>query len=246
MSRFLLFGACLLPFLANAVSGSVLVNGGFESVEPIGTFWPDQYGDWNGDGGTVVTAENGISPLEGNRMLRFDYGAPSSFGATNLGASQVEQLVDASLFGDVSSGIVKIQASAWFNRIAGDSQTDTEFSIALTARSGNPINYPADKESEPGGLAFAITTFLSDSDVSTWEKASVHLVLPSNTDFVSIQVVAVENVFNDFSGVEFDGHYADNVVLNRAVPEPSTVAIWTVFGVVGLSISRRRLQRYVA
>lgn len=194
----------------NLLAGANL---GFETVEPIGTSWPNQFNDWNGDRATIVESENGIVPYAGARMLRFDYAAPRPYTATNLAGSQTEQLMDASLFGDVRSGTATVTATAWFNRVAGDSHTDTQFSIYLSAYSGSPSSYPRNKENKDGFLKSEVVEVFTDDDPRTWEMGTVSLTLPSNTSFISLQLIAVENIYNDYSGVEFDGHYADRVTL---------------------------------
>ena len=229
---------------ASVAEAGLLVNPGFETVEPIGTFWPNRFGDWNGDRATVVEAEKGITPLEGIRMLRFDYAAPHPYGATNLGASQVLQLIDGSKLGDLSSGTVTYEVSAWFNRVAGDSQTDTLFMLELQARTGSPSSFPSDNESGRGLLARNAVYLYSDDDPTTWEYLSTTLVLPAATDFAVVQLAAIENVYNDTWGavVEFDGHFADQVSLSRfnAVPEPQSLAVWMVLcgGIIVFSFAR--------
>ena len=204
----------------NLLAGANL---GFETVEPIGTFWPNQLNDWNGDFGSIVELENGITPLEGSRMLRFDSAAPTP-SATNLGASQVEQLIDPSSLGDVSSGTLTVTASAWFNRVAGDSQTDSEFFIRLLASDRSPSTYPSDKEAGRFG-PIELTFITTDDDPATWEKASVNLTLPATTTFIALEVAAIENVFNDYRGVEYDGHYADRVTIVGENRPPTLDAI---------------------
>ena len=52
-------------------------------------------------------------------------------------------------------------------------------------------------------------------------------MLPTNADYLAVRVTASENIFNDNSFPEFDGHYADNVSLqvNNAVPGPCSFAL---------------------
>jgi hypothetical protein len=64
----------------------------------------------------------------------------------------------------------------------------------------------------------------TDSDTSTWEMAATQLLIPTNTDFLAIQVLAIEDVYNDTFGTEFDGHYCDMVTL-KIVPEPATLGL---------------------
>jgi hypothetical protein len=75
--------------------------------------------------------------------------------------------------------------------------------------------------------------------LATWEELSIDLILPSNTDFVAIRVDAFEDVFNDLTTGEFDGHFADAVSLvTYVVPEPAT-GLLLACGLAMLSVRRR-------
>lgn len=78
-------------------------------------------------------------------------------------------------------------------------------------------------------------TLFSDGDPLTWENISVDLILPIETDFIAIDVLAGENIFNDASGEEFDGHYADAVSLT-IIPEPATLLL---VGLGALTLRRK-------
>ena len=64
------------------------------------------------------------------------------------------------------------------------------------------------------------------------------LELPANTDFVSIRILAFENVYEDATGVEFDGHYADGLSMT-IVPEPGTFLLVAMGGAAFLRKRRR-------
>jgi sugar lactone lactonase YvrE len=190
-------------------------NGGFETLEPVspGTDppWPDAFADvWQGDEAAIVTMQDGITPFEGTQMLQF-ISAQFAGGAGPNGGSNMWQIVDA-------PSVLPSQAiaTARFNRVAGDAQTDTAFSLTLVAVSGDPSDFPTKAENSDF-LAVAQTDILTGGDIATWEWVTTTLVLPANTDYVGIQIASSENVFNDTSGTEFDGHYADDVQLAFAL-----------------------------
>ena len=54
--------------------------------------------------------------------------------------------------------------------------------------------------------------------------AAAGIRLPKNTDFLVIQLLAAENVFNDLNGVEFDGHYADSTFVTLVRDPPAKFA----------------------
>jgi hypothetical protein len=98
------------------ISGATIQNGGFETIEvvsPGGLIpWPDDPSDkWEGDEAEIVTAENGITPTEGTRMLHF-LSAASQAGAGLNGSSNMWQLLNAP-----GSLPTTITATARFNRI---------------------------------------------------------------------------------------------------------------------------------
>ena len=81
----------------------------------------------------------------------------------------------------------------------------------LFAYAGGPSTFPQQRE-DLTHLATADAVIFSDGDLETWELASVDFALPLGTDFVGIEVIAGENIFNNVStGPEYDGHFADDV-----------------------------------
>jgi len=217
------------------ISGNLLVNPGFETVEGIDTERPSTFGDWAHDGATIVTAENGISPHGGQRMLRFDF--TSSIGPTiqRVGANIV-QLVDMAPFAaDIATGRVRADASYFVNRVAGGPMTDTRFDVQIAAYDGVPADFNANVESP---LDQSILIHFSDADTVTWEMIGTSLLVPTTTTYLAVTVTATENVFNDDTLPEFDGHFGDDVspVLSllpessAAVPEPSFA--WLAVAVV--------------
>lgn len=196
-----------------------LINGNFENPESTTGGAPNAFGYWQGDWSQIVTAENSIVPFD-DRMLKFIYtdSISSPIGGIN---SEVVQLVDVSPFSSlIASGGAIARVSADFNRVSGDSQTDSKFGIEVHAHSGSPSSW-----------SFALTPlaskevdFLSDGEVRTWEELQADLLVPVGTDYLAVSVKAEQNVFRDSSDPEFDGHYVDNVRL-AIVPEPLTAAL---------------------
>lgn len=223
-----------------ATAANLCINPGFETAESTSIIGfpgvPSSYGDWGGDQSQIVAAENGISPRDGAAMLRFD--ATGNSVDALLNTSQVYQLVDVSLHSTlISSGSAIANLTAWFNRVDFDSQTDTGFSVSIFALSGDPSGFQAQLvnatylDRQSGGLA-------SDADPASWEPAFATMAIPSATDYLAIQLTASENVVNDGTVPEFDGHYADSVSL-EIIPESST-ALVSAIGVLMLAGALRR------
>ena len=85
---------------ATVAHANLITNPGFETYETIHIFGfpglPTVYGDWGGDPGTIVGAENGISPAGGAQMLRFD--ATGNYPDPYLTHCQIYQLIDISSY----------------------------------------------------------------------------------------------------------------------------------------------------
>lgn len=195
-----------------------VTNPGFEMFEITNEFsWPTTFGDWLGDDSEIVTEENGIVPFEGSQMLHFISARMKKNDPNELIASDMFQLIDMSMFSsDIATGLVTASASGYFNRVTGNAETDTAFFIDIFAFTGTPDLFP-EKYDNGNWLAFARERIYSDSDPNTWEPVFVNLLLPTDTDFIAVHIFPLENVVNDTSGVEFDGHYADMVQLGIKV-----------------------------
>jgi hypothetical protein len=208
---------CLLVLSAPFCLANLITNPGFEVMEATDNKYPYTYGDWEGDISEIVISENGITPLEGSNMLHFIYAA-GDYGPHTTVASQVRQTIDISAYADlIASGNAVAQLSGFFNRILGDAQTDTQFTVRIDAFAGEVSDY-VNLARNQEQLAFSKADIFSDADTSTWEMAETELLIPTGTDFLAIQVQAVENIYNDTSGTEFDGHYCDEVCLQIKLP----------------------------
>lgn len=215
---------------------NLVTNNGFEIAESTQGSWPSTYGDWNGDHSSIIVGPtSGITPLEGSYMLNLK-GTSHGTSASSAGACEVPQLIDVSQFaGLIASGQALVSASAYFNRVAGDAQTDTAFGIQIYAHQGNPSSYPSNRENGWWLLNKRADIF-TDADPATWEQSQLFTLLPTNTTYIAIQMTAYENIYNDTSGIEFDGHFVDQVSL-QITPEPATVVL---LGVGGLMLRKRR------
>ena len=228
----------------SSVEADLITNPGFETFENTSVIGypglPSTYGDWGGDKSAIVSAENGITPY-GTQMLRFD--ATGNSACCTLNSGEVYQWVDLSAYStEIATGQATASLSAWFNRVAGDSQTDTSFTVYMWAMRGIPpspynTNFRDDYLAlEGGGVAGG-----SDANPGTWEQAAADMLLPAGTSYLVVRLTAYENVWNDCYFPEFDGHYADNVSLTISqVPIPG--AIWLLgsglLGIIGLRRKR--------
>jgi hypothetical protein len=179
-----------------------LVDGGFEENDPAVGPYVDDFGIWCHDSCSVVGPENGIVPLAGSRMLRFDATRPGGAGST-IGCD-VHQFVKLCETPETMTAHV----TARFNRVPGDAETDREFRIRIYACTGSPGSFD---QTTP--LEVAVGSVVTDADPLTWESASASMEIPAGADYISVGLTAREDVFNDEVPPEFDGHYCDGVEL---------------------------------
>jgi hypothetical protein len=119
------------------LAANLVMNGGFETADDTSGPLLPVAGDWHGDVTAIVGTQDGITPVEGSKMLVFlgshEFGNPSSSAG-----SQARQVIDLSAYSaQIAAGGASVTGSAFFNRISGDSQTDTLFSIGLIALDGS-------------------------------------------------------------------------------------------------------------
>jgi hypothetical protein len=200
-----LFCAAILGS-ALPVSGNLVVNPSFEFSAPVPDVWPYDYGYWGGDLCAFVPTDQGIVPPDGSQMLQFIYTANAPGPTTT---SQLYQLVDlAPVMSLVRDSVAVATMTALYNRVAGDAETDTQFVSGLRACTGDVSDfYPSNY------IDSAAKSVLTDADPSTWQLVTVEFAIPAETDYLCVGVNANENIRNNSSGTEFDGHYCDQVAL---------------------------------
>lgn len=218
-----------LVLLASAPSAAVasveLTDGSFESPGETSPGMPGAPGYWGGDLCEVVFAEGGVSPHDGARMLRFAGTTPDGPASGSVTCSLCQMIDMRAHSQSIRSGQSRLVAAVYFNRVPGDGLTDTAFSLTVDAFFGDPAGYP-----DPVSVTRtdSITVELgSDGERSTWEMVTAELELPVDTEYVCIILSATEDVFDDGAGVEFDGHYADNAIVDLFVPVGSDDASWS-------------------
>lgn len=236
----ILFGAAAtFGTLAGTAQADLTANGGFETmVETTGTL-PDASGFWRGDMSSIVLGENDINPFEGVSMLRFNN--TSRHGASAAVGAELWQIIDMSSYqAAIRAGNGSVDAGAFFNRVGSSQGTaiDTLFSVGVYAYSGSMDTFPSQWAHSELGSGQA--NLFSDDSVETWQHAGLSLILPEATDFVVIRIGATENMFNDLSGSEFAGHYADGTTFEfHVVPAPSAILCLLPAGLMGIGRRRR-------
>lgn len=206
---------CTAVFESNTatITGNLIMNAGFEQIVAAGTL-PSLAGVWQGDATNTVPAEGGIAPHSGASMLKFI--ATGAQASATLVSSQMWQIVDLRAWSTaIDAGGVRLDANAWFNRVTGGPTTDRRFDLRVLAfdstDAGVPTRYQAN-------AALAVGTTSVDTTGAVWQQGSLQLVLPPLTRVVLVEIYSYEDVLNDAQAPEFDGHYADDVVLTLSLP----------------------------
>ncbi len=216
-------------FGVSRARANLIVNPGFETPVAIRDgLGAATSGEWRGDPAEMVTAQDGIVPPEGERMVQLIASYPGS--AIGYDAA-IWQLIDLTPYRDqIAGGYGMVSATAQFNRVAGDNETDTSLGFFYRTNDHQPTSF---------GGGHVMDTFESDGDVDTWETYTSNFRLPQNTEFLFAGVLAVENVHDDWTSPEFDGHYVDDVSLTfHIIPEPPVLML-LLSGVATLACLRR-------
>ncbi len=221
--------------VAGPALGATITNPSFETGTPV--FASPFVMDWRQDGHAFVTAENGITPAAGNRMLKIlstSYASPTVLQGTAAIGGDVRQIVDLTAPADqamILAGGASVTVSSLFNRVIGPT-VDTQFVIRLEAHT-----------SYSNAQSLLLTTtnttsIFTDANLATWESLSNTLALPASTQYVSIIVSAYEDVVNDPGFPEFHGQYADNLGITL-VPTPGGLGVMAAAGVAAIRRRRR-------
>jgi len=188
---------------------------------------PARPGAWSGDFSRVVAAENGITPKQGRRMLRFlrsDNELPSQAERSYVG--EVAQVIDLRPLRTEFPGAVQmIELTAYFNSVAAPAGVRYEFTVKAAAFRGDVADAPGLWEDHEANGSRSNRSVVADSDVATWQRVAVPLVVPADADFLVLECAVVhKGPQMEHGAAKFPGHYVDQVEVRligsqRAGPE---------------------------
>lgn len=173
---------------------------------------------WGDENSSVVGPENGVTPLEGNGMLRMD--------DDGLTVTQIWQRVDVSTYATgIDAGLATADLSGWFNLPAGFAGGVGSANLGFVNASNVPISGLNLTTVSIGGL---------DGNPLTWQQLlNGSVPVPVGTRILEAQFNYVNATMQGQPG------YVDAADLRLTViPEPTT-GLLMLLGLVAIAIKRR-------
>lgn len=220
MKTLLTLSLIVAAFITVSAKANILVDPGFESnaltsYTNVLTNFPGFAGQWGDEVSTIVTAENGITPSQGVRMLRMD--------DDGISWTQAFQSTDVSAYAaTIDAGGVGINAIAQYNahpQLSGALSNITVFFFSAS-NWGSQIGTPL------------ISNLTLDASPGTWQANLAAGVVPVGTRWLVTQVAYQNASLLGADGVMYPG-YVDAAELWVKVPEPATLGILGL-GALGL------------
>lgn len=219
MKNIITISLIIAVFIAGSATANVLVNPGFEinlltTGNNVLTNFPGFQGIWGPEAGTIVTAENGVTPIQGVRMLRMvDTGSyTQTFQITDITSSA----------GLVDSGGAVINTSALFN-------VDKALSAALGVISVSFFTASTYGSIIPGSPVASLTL---DTSPATWQPISLSSAIPVGTRWILTQVAYQDATLFGIDGQYHPGYVdaADTAI--SQIPEPATLGLLALGGLM--------------
>ena len=105
-----------------------------------------------------------------------------------------------------------VEVSAQFDSIATSPGAKYEFNVKAAAFRGDIADAPRLWEDHEASVSRSDHSVVADSDVATWQRVAVPLVVPSDADFLVIECAVVLRGLQSVQGAaDFPGHYVDQV-----------------------------------
>ena len=193
----------------------------FESFESKNN--PEQKGvpleleTWCGDTSNIVEAEQGITPFDGDYMLRFmkaDYPEKPNPGGY---VSEMYRWIDMSKIQEqISLGDSEVSFSGMINAVKTELNDQYLFGVTLFAYDAMPPSLLPNTDAfklEDMCISSASRKMVKiDDNLRTWQTVSVDMTLPSNTKYLLIRLaVSRDKLEKNSPGFVYPGHYLDDV-----------------------------------
>ena len=182
---------------------------------------PTQAGHWSGDTCKIVGPEQGITPYSGQGMLKFlETSAPKDRPRSLMGASQQWRIIPLDkIRHQVRQGYGSLDMSVYFNRVATKSnRRDVMQGLSVHAFRGEP----GSAEPFERHIQSLNTRINTDNDPKSWERAELHFNIPSQADYLVIELRTAIDISSGIYISQFEGHYADDLKISiRIGPTPA-------------------------
>lgn len=172
---------------------------------------------WNREEHLSVPAEQGILPLEGDRMIKL-----SKLGidvpAQSAEISDTVRVLDLrGVIADQGVSTVRLNTSVFFNQSLGIVREATEFSLtvhAIKSENGQPNRSIGHQE----------TSLTGDLNPITWEELNSEYEIPQGTDFLIVALNARREGTNALIP-DMAGLYADQLNLGLVLNEQKSIRL---------------------
>lgn len=172
---------------------------------------------WNREEHLSVPTEQGILPLEGDRMIKLsklniDVQSQSAESSEAVRIFDLRQMIR-----EKEDLGVWLNTSVYFNQGVGIAHGTTEFSLtlhAIQATDGEPNRSIAHKESK----------LSCDLSPSTWEELNSEFEIPKGTDYLVVALNARKEGAQALLP-DFGGHYADQLSLSLVWGDRKTIPL---------------------
>ena len=172
---------------------------------------------WNREEHLSVPTEQGILPLEGDRMIKLstlsiDVRTQSAESSDAIRILDLREMTRGTK--DIS---VRLNTSVYFNQGVGIAHGITEFSLtlhAIQASKGEPNRSIGHKESR----------ISSDLNPATWEELNSEFEIPRGTDYLVVALNARKEGSQALLP-DFGGHYADQLSLNLVLGDQASIPL---------------------
>ncbi|MBT3636477.1 MAG: hypothetical protein HN531_06035 [Opitutae bacterium] len=172
---------------------------------------------WNREEHLSVPAEQGILPLEGDRMIKL-----SKLGIDvrthSAEVSDTVRVLDLrEIIRNQGASTVRLNTSVFFNQSIGIVRESTQFSLtvhAIKSENGEPHR----------SIGHLETSLNSDLNPITWEELNSEFEIPEGTDFLVVALNARREGTNALIP-DLGGFYADQLHLGLVVNEQEAIRL---------------------
>ena len=208
-----------------------LADAGFENgTAPAAEGVPVRFALWSGDFAESTAAQQGVSPKEGRRMLRFlraDSAVTAAPEKTSSG--NLYQVVDMrTRREEIADGQAAVDWSAWFNWVPGADEAGMQFMMNVWSFNGTteilPRNWKEHLYQETAKSSHRMTV---DDTPREWRQVAGSMIIPPDTDFLVIELKVIPKPpVTGAAPRVFSGCFADDVqlTLRSHARQPTTMA----------------------